>query len=116
MATQIITTQKSAYFDCGPEEATARFTGKQLNGQFVRRPGDPGLAWEHGECMMRTVEIDRVPRVRTPDGRVGVILTEAYDLTRERYDRYYNAWVDFGDGNPYPPSFSIDDLKYLTES
>lgn len=82
MATQIQTTQRVAYFDCPPEQARQEFK----------------LAWAHGECILRVEEIDAVPFARIVSGEYagqsGKLLGQVYDLTHEKYDRWYFAFVE----------------------
>lgn len=62
MKTEIRTTRRVVTFDCGADEAKARFTGRELEGSFPRKPDDPRLAWESGECIIRISEVSEPPK------------------------------------------------------
>ena len=93
MATALHTTQRVVYMDCAPDEARDRFTG-----HGGRQPGDPSLAWAHGECLFRAEEIPAMPTARVISGEYagqsGTLLQLSYDLTHQRYDRWYFAIIE----------------------
>lgn len=102
MATQIKTTQRIAYFDADPDEAREQFR----------------LAWAHGECIMRIEEIPAVPFARVVRGEYagqsGRLNGMVYDLTGERYDRWYYALIEgvnYSTMPEYQAFVPVDDIE-----
>jgi len=93
MASEIRTTQRVVYMDCAPDIARERFAGRGH-----RQPGEPSLAWAHGECLLCVAEIPAMPTAKVVSGEhapaEGTLPQLSYDLTHQRYDRWYFAMIE----------------------
>jgi hypothetical protein len=90
-ATKIATSRGTYFFNDSPAVAQETLNGRGGGFDLVRRRSP-------GECVISVTEIERVPMVRVVSGehagQEGALLRLGYDLTNERYDRFYYAMVE----------------------